>query len=93
MLVRICGKCAWLTRVDPVFRWPRPLPTPTPTPAPRRRRRRKAKKGEALPMKVRVTDSASKPMAGAYVRIQRGVVANRAGATVDTTAGFLSTVQ
>ncbi|EKP5053535.1 hypothetical protein P3O32_003423 [Salmonella enterica] len=53
----------------------------------------KAKKGEALPMKVRVTDSASKPMAGAYVRIQRGVVANRAGATVDTTAGFLSTVQ
>ncbi|EEJ7563635.1 hypothetical protein S965_001280 [Salmonella enterica subsp. salamae] len=44
-------------------------------------------------MKVRVTDSASKPMAGAYVRIQRGVVANRAGATVDTTAGFLSTVQ
>ncbi|EBS7635646.1 hypothetical protein CDR68_18095 [Salmonella enterica] len=28
-------------------------------------------------MTVKVTDSAGKPMAGAYVRIQRGVVASR----------------
>ncbi|EDW6543296.1 RatA-like protein [Salmonella enterica subsp. enterica] len=46
----------------------------------------KAKKGEALPMTVKVTDSAGKPMAGAYVRIQRGAATNRAGETVDTAA-------
>ncbi|EEE2003442.1 TPA: hypothetical protein R5S02_001325 [Salmonella enterica] len=51
------------------------------------------KKGEALPMTVKVTDSAGKPMAGAYVRIQRGAATNRAGETADTAAGFLSTVQ
>ncbi|EPE1340465.1 Immunoglobulin-like domain BIg-containing protein [Salmonella enterica] len=46
-----------------------------------------------MPMTVKVTDSASKPMAGAYVRIQHGAATNRAGETVDTAAGFLSTVQ
>ncbi|MEB7740624.1 DUF823 domain-containing adhesin [Escherichia coli] len=46
----------------------------------------KAKKGDELPMTVTVTDSAGKPMAGAYVRILRGAATTRAGETVDTAA-------